>query len=755
MPGNEVQDNQMPENTKIENKENIESETQEIVEADGQTKLDNVQAIADTKLSYQNQSLNKDTIEKNRQETTPEQREEKNLNPKAVLLQGENYNIQPQPQSIRILRDIQSKYSVTDMFLPKNQKRFRSSRKSRPYLGFSDAAWWVKIELSKANLQTPDPILIIPSPFLDQIEVYTLNKNKEITSQQRTGDTNLFEQRPILHRHFIFPIEFSGKLTTTLLVKLKSSGPITVALQLADKDYFYVNDHKHAMTQGIYFGAMVLLAIYSLIMYTWKSQLSYVLYTVFILTYGIFLFIQSGYGFQYIYPMYPEINDDILVLSLITSNISAILLSMSFLKLFEKRDPIYYFTATTASLLGIMTIFSTFIGLSISLRTIVFLSALVCVSILIAAIFRYLENKKEVRFFIGGWFLFFSVNLSLILANNGTIASDSSTTNSQLWIALLSMIGLAVALGERRQLLDQKNEKFRHHVQSKNIILKKQIIELESNLENIREESNQYLSHIKQGVCTISQPKLTIKPPYSLYMDMLFGEETIKMGNIIEILAMKSDLSHDELFKLESSLYNCIGAPESIFQMHTNELVKTAIITDQHGVHRILELSWKPVIDQRKTIDRFVLILKDVTHVRNLEAESIQNAIDMELMEQIRKIPIDEFQDFMDDLWVNCKENRKIVSRSAITQQNTAKQILTNLQTMNTSVNQYQLKQMTEMIREAEAFYISIVNNEIDWDEKLGLTALEAVENVMRLYDQTNEHKLGRHFKAKKDKLSA
>ena len=97
-------------------------------------------------------------------------------------------------------------------------------------LGLSRSAWWVGFSLpanATANAATP-VMLELGFPTLDRIDFYAPDSQTPVT----TGDLFAFDQRPVVHRNFVFellPLEAGSSL---VLLRLESAGSMSAPLTL-------------------------------------------------------------------------------------------------------------------------------------------------------------------------------------------------------------------------------------------------------------------------------------------------------------------------------------------------------------------------------------------------------------------------------------------------------------------------------------------------------------------------------------------
>lgn len=124
-----------------------------------------------------------------------------------------------------------------------------------PALGYTRTAAWLRFE--------PPPLapgqdrwwLEVAPSYLDQVDLY--QNDGAGWSLQRAGDRRPFAERPIAHRHFLFPLDSNTQ--GPLLVRLQSTSSLLGLIRLWEPGAFLTFDTQRSLAWGLHLGANAVL----------------------------------------------------------------------------------------------------------------------------------------------------------------------------------------------------------------------------------------------------------------------------------------------------------------------------------------------------------------------------------------------------------------------------------------------------------------------------------------------------------------
>ena len=165
-----------------------------------------------------------------------------------------------------------------------SEKLFTQNRDKSLRLGYSNDAIWLKFSIENRTDTTIKKVLEISNNMLDEIVLYT--KEKEKYSKQIEGTKyyrNLEEN--ILKFHFEVSLLAGEKREYYLKASSLTSG-LYFELNLMNKDQLYQKEIEHQLILSLFFAAILTLVFYNLFIYIFTKDIVYLYYSL----YQFFLF---------------------------------------------------------------------------------------------------------------------------------------------------------------------------------------------------------------------------------------------------------------------------------------------------------------------------------------------------------------------------------------------------------------------------------------------------------------------------------
>lgn len=162
--------------------------------------------------------------------------------------------------------------------------------------GFTEAAYWVRLEISR-QADTPERwILEIPYVGIDDLQWYGGSGARAASGTMR--GTN---ERQIFTRVHAFYVDVSPEPQTYYL-RLQSSYSLTVPLEIMRTDVYGREQLTDTMVQFLYFGGLLSLLLYNFMIFLTNRDWRYFVYCLFIVCAWMGMFAGNGYGRLFIWP---------------------------------------------------------------------------------------------------------------------------------------------------------------------------------------------------------------------------------------------------------------------------------------------------------------------------------------------------------------------------------------------------------------------------------------------------------------------
>ena len=153
--------------------------------------------------------------------------------------------------------------------------------------GFSDTAYWIRFNINNTAQVPQDFILEIGNVYLDYIHLYVLDNTDKVTDKALLGDRIPATSRSMQHAHYLHPLAIEPGQSITVMLYVNSSSAISVPLTLWERDAFIEFDFLRTVSFGLFFGILLMLSFYHLMISLLTRDASLLFYATFI--FGILL----------------------------------------------------------------------------------------------------------------------------------------------------------------------------------------------------------------------------------------------------------------------------------------------------------------------------------------------------------------------------------------------------------------------------------------------------------------------------------
>jgi two-component system, sensor histidine kinase LadS len=223
--------------------------------------------------------------------------------------------------------------------------------------GFVDGAYWFHVRLLSRDPQPHRRILVLDYALLDQIDLYVYRAGGSI-EHFVSGDMHPFSSRAVSFRAPNFFIDLKAGEQVDVLVRAQSKSSMQVPLILFKETAFFERVEDLQFGEGIYYGILLALLLYNLILFVSLRDVNYLFYTLYVGGFGLAQLCLSGLAFQYLWPNSPHIAN----LSIPLSMALGMLLMLQFVRSFlDLKSRLVIGNRVT---LGLMGLHAVMLGLS-------------------------------------------------------------------------------------------------------------------------------------------------------------------------------------------------------------------------------------------------------------------------------------------------------------------------------------------------------------------------------------------------------
>ncbi len=255
---------------------------------------------------------------------------------------------------------------------------------------------------------------------------------------------------------------------------------------------------------------------------------------------------------------------------------------------------------------------------------------------------------------------------------------------------------------------------------------------------------NGMLQNLPQGILTIVGDG-SIHPEYSAYLESIFEAADLGGSSALALLFDGTALGADARAQLEASIAACIGEDVMNFEFNSHLLPLEARKPMPDGREKILEMTWAPICDTGDVVEKLMVCVRDVTELRQLQAESEHQKRELEMIGQILKVNQEKFHEFVAGSKNFIAENEALLAGAATASPELVTQLFRNMHTIKGNARTYGLLHLTNVVHQAEQAYDELRKSaDARFDQPALLAQLNEVAACLDEYLELNEVKLGR-----------
>lgn len=316
-----------------------------------------------------------------------------------------------------VLEDPDATLTLADVTQPEWAARFKTGQKAGHALGFSytRSAIWLRLHLKNPSAQPVERMFEITYALLAKVDFY----QPKVRGGQaiEAGYTRALSEQAHPNRFIAVPIVLAPGTDEQLYVRVQSPNSLNIPARLWSIEAFHINQPGDYALQALYFGVVLAIGLYNLMLLLALRDVSYLLYVVFAGAMAVALATFTGMGHVFVWGLTPY-------WTMIGVNVPAALASVAML-MFTRR------MLTTRQLVPRLDLWiKLFIGIN--------------------AVFFFLLMLWFWEF--NRYFVVMNLVTSLLILGTGIICAHKRQRSAYFFVAAFSVLFLANALSHLRNL---------------------------------------------------------------------------------------------------------------------------------------------------------------------------------------------------------------------------------------------------------------------------------------------------------------
>lgn len=379
------------------------------------------------------------------------------LYPVSQVILDEKTRSIPIGKKILIFEDMKGEETINSMIKRENSS-FVPCKKENPVFGFTSSVYWVKFETLGKTAQTKQWFMEVSYPVLDDMELFHVRNNRVI-KKERLGSKFHFNERPIKYRNFLFSLLPPAGEKTVFFLRIKTTSSMNIPLTVWSQAGLYNKMNNELLILGIFYGIMLVMALYNLFLAISLRDLNYLYYVFWILTSTMVPLTLNGLSFQYLWPRslwWAKVN---LPFFMCFGGFWGVLFGRIFLDTKNRLHRFDIVLLILQVLCGLITVLSLVTPYFSIIRFATLLWILIPILMFAASIISLKDGFNPARYFLIAWASAFAGTLMYALKSLGIVPAGL-ITNWGLQIGLAAeVILLSLGLGDRINELKKERER--------------------------------------------------------------------------------------------------------------------------------------------------------------------------------------------------------------------------------------------------------------------------------------------------------
>ncbi len=517
-------------------------------------------------------------------------------------------------RAFMVLEDSSGELTLDEVLQPAQQARFNHVQQSgaATNFGLTRSAFWLRIALQAQADAPAQWLLEVAYPALDQLDLYTRNSRGEFV-RQSGGDLQLFASRVVPHRNHVLPVVLRPGGETLVYLRVQSQGTLSAPVHLWQAPALWQHDQLEYSLLSLYFGLLVGLLLYNLLLYFSVRDRAYLIYVGFVGGMAVSQAALTGLGGQFFWPGQTWWNSVSPPVGMATAAAFGILFARNFLNSAVRMPRMNRVMLALAGSWLLALLAALLLPYTVSSWMVTVLAVVSVTVVVLAGVLSVRQKHPGARYFLTAWAVLLLGVVTLALHNTGVLPSNLLTSNSLLIGSALEMVLLSFALADRINI--ERTEKERALASS---------LADQAMLEALSQSQERYRAVLQEREIILANSIVGIA--------FLTPEGRFRWANqaMLEIFGAGDEpLSSMEPFYLSREQYLRVGG-EVADCIREGRAYQTEIQVRQYdGTLIWISLSGKAV-SPRDLSQGTVWVMTDITRRKELEAELVRTSSERE-----------------------------------------------------------------------------------------------------------------------------
>jgi diguanylate cyclase (GGDEF)-like protein len=315
--------------------------------------------------------------------------------------------------------------------------------------GFTSTPYWFRF--TAEAVPTPDQVmryLHIPESLLNRIDLYVV-RSGEVVKHIEMGADVPFAERPLQDRQFVAPVRLSDSEPTVFFARVQTGGSMQFAPMHWAPKAFTEHTRLESLVSGLYYGSMLVMFFYNLFLFFVVRDRSYLYYIGFVGVFTLFMASLHGDAYQFLWPRAVGWNETSVAFFVAATGVTTLLFTSSFLKLQQHARRAHLLLRVMLTISCLLLVLTLLLPYEQIIRPVTLHGLLIMGVILFISTRMWIRGYRHARYFVLAWVALLLGTSALALSKFGVLPWNAVTANGAQIGAVIEVLLLSFALGDR------------------------------------------------------------------------------------------------------------------------------------------------------------------------------------------------------------------------------------------------------------------------------------------------------------------
>ena len=203
-------------------------------------------------------------------------------------------------QSAQFLQERHGRLQLADALAAYEAGKFTPGKSPVLNFGIGARPVWIHFAVDNPTAAPVHKKLSIEIAWLDRIEVHFRNRDGTVATH-RAGDRQVFGQRPLASRYFVFDHAFGAGISD-VFIRVDTPDPMVVPIYLLDQESSRIRQTQQELSYGLVYGFLLALLAYNAILFASLRSSRYLSYAIYLAMFMAMNIAYTGHGYAWLWP---------------------------------------------------------------------------------------------------------------------------------------------------------------------------------------------------------------------------------------------------------------------------------------------------------------------------------------------------------------------------------------------------------------------------------------------------------------------